>query len=262
MHHPTDPITHLLQILGLIPTDGGPVYTETAQATASDFIVEPMNGLSAALFIGVVLFFARRLRGQYRRHKLLTYALPVLGIGALGGTLYHAFRMSRVFLAMDWMPIMILTMAASIYFMWQLLPKWYQVLGVFLACVTFSGVLMVSAVQFGLFPRHYAINVNYGLTALYVLAPIALYLRRRQWAHSRWMLLAAGAFILAWFFRLLDNPSGGMYYPTHALWHTFGALATAFSFELIYRLEPQAHPLFASRHTNALKTSRKPEVTP
>jgi len=69
--------------------DGGPTYTETH---LDRFIVEPWNAASCLSFILIVAYWVVRLRGQYRQYLFLTACLPVLLMGGIGGTLYHALR--------------------------------------------------------------------------------------------------------------------------------------------------------------------------
>jgi hemolysin III len=222
------------------PPDGGPRYTET---DLSHTVAEPVNGLSAAFFLIVVAVFLRRLQGHFREHKFITATLPFLCIGGTGGTLYHLFRVSPVFLVMDWLPILLLCVGASLYFSRLLVRRWWQTVYIFgpaFGLMLISGTLIAQDV----IPKYLAINFNYGVMALMVVGPMLGYLYRRSFVYLDRFLLAVGAFALAWVCRLIDGfsytiPEIG----THWLWHLFGALATYFVIDLVYRLKPQAHPL-------------------
>ncbi|MHC4562905.1 MAG: hypothetical protein ACYS8X_09055, partial [Planctomycetota bacterium] len=105
--------------------DHGPIYAET---NFDRVIVEPVNAVTTLLFVVVAVYWFVRLRGQYRRHWFVTGALPVLFIGAVGGTVYHAFRCNHIWLLLDWVPIAVLCVATGV-FMWAKLLKRYWPLG-------------------------------------------------------------------------------------------------------------------------------------
>lgn len=233
-HHLPGPFELLYM---LVSPDGGPIYQET------DFtrtIVEPMNALSAALFILIVLYFARKVyRDGWQKHKFLTYTVPLLAIGGIGGTIYHAFRVSQVFLVMDYMPIILLTLAASIYFWTRVTRRWWYSLFIIVPLMSLPPVLFWSIQNGHLnIPRNVAINMNYATLGVIVVTPLFIYLYQRNWKY--WQLMAAAliSFALAIFFRAMDK-EGLLSFGTHWLWHVFGAVATALVFELVYRWRPQ-----------------------
>lgn len=214
-----DPLTERLR-------DGGPRYTET---DLSRLVVEPWNAASALAFLGLVVAWAVRLRGEYRRYPFLSYCLPLLAVGGIGGTIYHAFRASPVFLVMDYGPIYVLAAATTIYLWVQVAPRWWHVLAVVLLCVALQ--LLASSL-----PRHYAISVSYASLAVLILAPAAVLLAKTRFRHGGWVALALACFAAALFFRVADAwhllaPVG-----THWLWHLFGAATTAALMEYLYRL--------------------------
>jgi predicted membrane channel-forming protein YqfA (hemolysin III family) len=217
--------------------DGGPIY---AESDFSQTIVEPMNALSAALFLGIVGWYFWKLRGRLGQHVFLRVALPILAIGGIGGTIYHAFRLHRVWLMMDWLPIAILCIAASVYFMLFLVPRWWHAVLLLLGVFVVQGGIMFTFVQLnGGTPPQFAINLNYSLMGMAVATPILLYLRKRRWQHSRWFLLALCSFALAVTFRALDlfvEPY--VSFGSHWLWHLFGATAVFCCIELVVRLQP------------------------
>ena len=222
-----------------IAPDGGPIYAET---DFSQTIVEPFNAVSAFLFLIVVVYFAQRFsrRGNWREHRFVAASLPFLAIGGLGGTLYHAFRMSKAFLLMDWLPIAILTLAAGIYFLSFLVkPRWWAL--VIVLGIMAGQMLFFKLVASGTLPinRHMAINTNYAVMAIAVALPILLYLRKRDWVHTRLFVLAVLSFAGAWVFRMLDSAEGMPSPGTHWLWHLFGAVATLLVIELVYKLKPE-----------------------
>ena len=90
--------------------DGGPWYAETRLDRT---IAEPWNAVTAAWFLLLVVVWLVRLRGRFRRFPFLTCCLPILAAGGIGGTLYHAFRISSAFFWMDVLPIYLLGLATS-----------------------------------------------------------------------------------------------------------------------------------------------------
>lgn len=214
----------LLQAIPL--ADGGPLYTET------DFdrlIVEPWNAGSAVLFLLVAVFWAVKLRGKFRQYPFFAVSLVILTIGAIGGTVYHAFRYSEVFLMMDWLPIMVLCLLASGFFLFKAYGSWWPLAG------TTAGLLVLQEINFRVFGSLVAVNVSYVLLALVVLTPVLLLLLRTRFHGGRWIGFALGAFVFALFFRISDG-WGWLPMGTHFLWHLFGALAAQFIMQYTYEV--------------------------
>ena len=92
-----------------MPPDFGPIYAET---DLTRFPVEPWNVASNLIFLIIIFLFARRTRLNYRRYPLVVLALPILAVGFTGGTIFHATRSNRLWLMMDYLPIMILCLLA------------------------------------------------------------------------------------------------------------------------------------------------------
>jgi uncharacterized membrane protein len=206
--------------------DGGPRYYET---DLDQFIVEPWNMASAILFIFLTIYWLLRLRGQYADQRYLTAATLGLGVGAVGGTIYHGFRIDAFYMYMDWMPILILCMATAVYFLFRLYGGWKKALFV-MALIT---AVQVAVLQF--FPPPYATNVSYALLAMYILLPTFLMLRKTKFRNWHLVVSALLSFVVALSCRIFDKwgllPMG-----THFLWHTFGAIATHLMFLFVYRL--------------------------
>ncbi len=214
--------------------DGGHAYTET---DLSQLIVEPWNGVSAALFLLIVGYWFIQLRGQYRQHLFMSISLPILAIGGIGGTIYHALRLHQVFLIMDWMPIMILCLAASVYFFIKVFEKWIP------AVLLVVGILASQMFMFRMFqtqnlPVQLAININYSVMALLILVPTALLLWKTRFRAGKWVGFALGSFLIAITCRAID-PMALLPMGTHFLWHIFGALACHSMFMYVYLLNAE-----------------------
>jgi hypothetical protein len=214
--------------------DGGPVYAET---DPSRLLVEPLNAATALAFLVLVVVWAARLRGRYGRYPFLSCCLPVLAVGGIGGTVYHAFRASRLFLAMDFVPIYVLGLAATVYLWARIRPRWWH-----LALVTAATLVALTVGQ--RVPRHYGITLSYGSLALLILLPAVVLLVRTRWRDGWLVGLALACFGMALFFRFADAwrplllPVG-----THWLWHLFGAATTGAMLEYLYRLRSTMGPV-------------------
>jgi len=209
-----------------IPPDGGTIYTET---NLQHTFPEPLNALTSCFFLAIAIFWTVKLWGNFKSHAFLSYCLVLLYIGGIGGTTYHALRQWRIFIMMDWMPIMLLCISAGTYFLAKLI-KWYYALllvaGYIAFQVFFRKVIMLNNPQ--LF-----ININYAMMAALVLLPVLAYLIYTKWVAGKWVGIALFSFIIALTFRIADKwewLSTG----THFLWHTFGAIASFCMFWYIY----------------------------
>ncbi len=214
------------------PIDGGPVYTET---DPSNIIVEPYNAVSAAVFIIIVLYWAIKLRGTFKTHTFMNLCVPILAIGSVGGTIYHAFRLHIFFMYMDWVPILVLCLMASLYFFIRIFGSWKR------ASVIVGIFTLIQVLLFQVFSERVSINVSYGLLALFILTPLFWWLKIQQFAHAYLIWLALGSFTIALFFRIADRWEV-LEMGTHFLWHTFGALACHCLFSYVYKINQEPDP--------------------
>ena len=201
---------------GRVIRDGGPVYCET---NLEHFIAEPLNGASALLFIPIALYWLVYSLKRRKTHGLLIAASLILLVGGIGGTVYHFFRLSPIFLQMDWMPIMILTLMASFYFFYKATGRWWWGLVAFFVSFGVSGLL------FTFIDPSIAVSINYVTMAIYVLLPLYLLMRKLNYLGLRWVLIAVFSFVVAISFRIVDDALW-MPFCSHFLWHLFGASAS------------------------------------
>jgi len=208
------------------PPDGGTLYTET---NLSQLFPEPLNTITSCFFLAIAVYWTCKLWGSFKQHTFLSIALVLLYIGGIGGTTYHGLRRWPIFIMMDWMPIMLLCLAAGTYFLAKI-TKWY-----------FAAIIVVVYAFFQFFLRkqftggdfQIFININYAFMAALVLFPVFGYLLKTEWANGKWVGFALIAFIFALTFRIADKweiLSVG----THFLWHTFGAIASFCMLNYIY----------------------------
>ena len=207
--------------------DGAGFYAET---NLNYIIVEPWNAISSLTFLIPVFYWLNKLRGRYRDFPFLTFCMPLLFMGGLGSTFFHAFRYSRILLLMDVLPILILTLSLSIYFWYKVLNDWKWVLLI---------VIVFFSLQLGLIyytpNRQYAINIAYFIRGIFMFLPAALLLRNISIQQAYMLWLAIGCFILALFFRYFDkNAADLMYMGSHWLWHVSTAIGSFYLAEFLY----------------------------
>lgn len=217
------PSIFLLQTLA----DGGQMYAET---NLNQLIKEPWNATTAALFLIVVGYWAWRLRGRYVRFAFLSAIIPLLAIGGVGGTIYHAFRYHRAFLMMDYLPILLICLATSVYLSYLALGSWKM------ALLFVLSIFGLAWLNIALMPRSWAININYLLLAAAIIGPSLLILRLTRYFQARFFALAVFSFAVAITCRMVDQ-EGLLPMGTHFLWHSFGALACHLMIRYLFEIE-------------------------
>jgi hypothetical protein len=229
MHHYVDPLTMIFRLadewFNRRLADGGPVY---AEYHPENIIVEPWNAASSLFMIIPAVYWFLRLRKSGKIHAFVLFALLMVFLGGLGSTLFHAFRMSKVFLMLDVIPSAVLTLAIGIWFWLKILPKWWYVLLIFVP------VFLIRFVLFGQLPQHVGINVSYAISGLLVIVPLLVYLYRSHFQKLSAVIAVLVSFSFALLFRQLD-PFGIPFLPqgTHFLWHLFSALGAYFMIEYL-----------------------------
>lgn len=228
--------------------DRGPRYTETPldpYTADAPVIAEPWNAVTASFFVWIVIAWLWRLRGRYRRYPFLMCCMPILLAGGIGGTLYHATRVSVVYFLLDVVPISLLGLAGSIYMAFRFFGRrqlW--ILPSVIVVYILANQILFTAI--GPVSSQLRINLSYAALAVLVLTPIGLVLIRTRFRHGGWVVAGVLSFAIAWFFRLVDrDPEMVAHLPmgSHWLWHTFGALTTVLIIEYFYLVEGEkSHP--------------------
>lgn len=198
--------------------DGGPRYAEYHPEL---WIVEPWNAASSVIMMIPALVYAYRLRKELASLRFLSFSILMIFLGGLGSTLFHAFRMSPVFLMLDVIPSAILTVAIAVYFWLRILPKWWQVLLIFVPLFGLRFLLFQNL------PQHLSINFSYAFSGLLIIIPLLIILYRMQFKQLSTVVVLLISFGLALLFRQLDAHEG-LFLPqgTHFLWHVFSALGS------------------------------------
>lgn len=221
-------LSTMLAAAGALPPDGGPVYRETDM---DQWIVEPWNALSSLLILLPAVYWALKLRGQYREYPFITFCIPLLFLGGLGSTLYHAFRSSRLLLLLDVTPTAILTLALAIYFWAKVLPRWWW------AVLIVGGSLLVRVWLWNTLPAQAGVNASYAISGSIIFIPTLLLLYKTHLEASQYIFISVLFFSLSLFFRYTDRwqefplPMG-----THFLWHICSGIGAFFLAEYLYKL--------------------------
>ena len=206
----------------------GPIYKET---NFQGLLVDPWSVFTNLIFLAIVIYWAVKIGKDWKNNKFIVFSLPVLLVGYIGGTIFHAARISPIWLALDFLPIFFLSLATSIYFWRKLNLRWAFIPIIVVLPFVFLSLLW----RFGIFPESFRINLGYATLAIIIIFPIFYYIFRKN---KRFWPLAAAAvlsFAVALFFRYWDLKSS-LPMGTHWLWHIFGGIATYFLIFYIYSL--------------------------
>ncbi|MEO9870410.1 hypothetical protein [Ekhidna sp.] len=210
----------------LLPTDGGPIYAET-DLTA--YISEPWNALSSLAIVLPSIYWAFRLKWNAKEFPFLYFLMPLLFLGGMGSTLFHAFRSSKFLLWMDVFPTAVVTLSVSIYFWDKVLPKRWQV-----ATVVLPFAFIRYAV-FDYFTPHLAVNLSYTITGFLIFFPVFFYLMKHQYKHFKPIFISALFLALSLMFRRVDYsvaqliPMG-----SHFLWHILSGFGAFYIAKYLY----------------------------
>lgn len=163
------------------------------------------------------------------QYGFLLAAIPFLLINGIGSTLFHGLRTSRIFLLMDFMPALILTLMITVYFWAKVLPKWWM---------GFVAVTPVFLLRFGIIdfiPGQGGINMSYTISGIAFLLPVFLILRKYQFKKSINIIISALCFVLAIYFRQVDKEfTDYVAFGTHFLWHIFTGIGAFLLADYLY----------------------------
>jgi hemolysin III len=215
-----------------MPNDFGPIYIETDM---SRFPVEPFNTFSNLIFLAIFFYWLVRLWGNFRQHKLLTICLPILFVGYIGGTVYHATRSHNVWLFMDFMPIFTLAFIVAYFYWYKLLHNHLRIL----LYVFLPFVLTRTAIRALPYGRHLTISFGYALLGCFLVIPMSAYAIKYKSPHSRYLVFAITIFGIAILFRVADFEAAEtvksiLPMGTHWLWHLFGGIAAFLAIKFVY----------------------------
>lgn len=231
-HEETDELIEIIgeDDFGLLP-DGAGYYAET---NPDLYIMEPYNAVSSLAFLIPVVYFMIKLRGRYKDFAFLTYCMPLLFLGGIGSTIFHAFRTSSLFLLLDVLPIALLTLSVSVYFWVKVLKqKW-------LVFIMIPAFVIMRYLVFNHYQTTMAINFSYLITGVMIFIPGIIFLHKTKYQFAGKLIWAVLLFILALLFRRFDFEglvilSMG----THWLWHISCAAGAFLLGDYLYHLKTE-----------------------
>ena len=216
----------------MIPNDFGPIYRET---NMTQFPVEPWNTASNLIFLFTFLYWAYQIRNNYKEYKLVATCLPILLIGWIGGTVYHATRSHDLWLYMDFLPIYILGFILAFHYWYKLTRNIKRIIMLtilpYLVC---NGLIR-------LFIESHNTKVSLGYFLIFTISasPVIRYALEHRDRINYNLLYASISFLIAITARIGDKSFPETFltiFPmgTHWVWHTIGGLTTFFMFKFVY----------------------------
>ena len=211
--------------------DGGPLYRET---DISMFPVDKWSTYSNIIFLLLFIYWLFKIWKNRKEYSFLFYCLPVILIGYIGGTVYHAIRSHPFWIFLDVLPIFILCICVAIYFWRKLQPKWYVVTGSILLPI----LLAILCFQLFNIPEALKPSVGYSSMAFMVIIPIILYIHKTRYIYSFYFFAAMASLLIALLFRSIDLKADipFLLMGTHWLWHLFGGLTAHLIILYVYRI--------------------------
>ena len=211
--------------------DGGSRYAET---NLQEFIVEPWNAFSSLFLVLPALFWAIKIRKKISENYFIFFCIPLLFLGGIGSTLFHAFRASPILLFMDIFPMMVLTLSVGAYLWNKLLKKWPYTFIVIL----FSFLVRFFIMSSNYFDKHTSSNLSYILSGLTIFIPATIIIFKTNFRKLNYFLLSVVFFIISLIFRRLDLlPFDILPMGTHFLWHLFSAVGSFFLAEYLFGMD-------------------------
>lgn len=227
--------------------DGGPTYTET---NLNDLFPEPFNMVSAGIFMFIALYWLVKVsRKKTSSFRFIKTSSIILAIGGLGGTIYHGFRLYQWAMWMDWLPILVLCIAAPAYFLYTIYNT------VVLSIVVMVTAIILQVLNFVFIPDWLNSSTSYAILGIYILIPLGMALVKTKYLYWYYPAIALIAFGAALTCRIGDRFEWFAPYGTHFLWHAFGAVAGHAMFRYLY-LFKRAFPRFELINKMKLKKIR------
>jgi hypothetical protein len=220
----------------LIP-DGGPLYAET---NLQNIFVEPWNAISSLIYLVPAIFCFYWIKKRYRFYSFLTLSAILLILGGIGSTMYHAFRSSKFFLALDVLPIQGLTLLTIMYF-WSRLIK-SRLMGLLLILLFVGAKVVLHYTTDGSFKT----NMAYLINGIMLFLPIIVYMFFTRFSKGGYIVISILFFSISLFCRQIDLHSVEyLSMGTHWLWHIFSAIGSGFLGYYLYavRTADIKHPV-------------------
>lgn len=221
-----------LSLFTMRPDDFGPIYAET---DLSRTIVEPFNTVSNIGFLILVIYWWRRLKWGPVKSNTILFSLPVILIGFIGGTVFHATRSHSLWLILDFMPIALTVLGNA-------LLLWFRIYRIkklpVLLCLPLM-IALFALIKYIPVSINARISIGYMLQGAFILAPAYVLCILSAYRGMFLLTAAVCSFAVAISFRQFDAALGATLLPmgSHFLWHIFGALSAHLLIRFIYEIE-------------------------
>lgn len=203
--------------------------------------MDPWATFSNLAFLIVAVYWMAKVRFDARRHPLITVGVPILLVGFVGGTVFHATRSHYLWLMLDVIPILTLSILAAVYF-WRRSLSGLPGLAQSYVYGIIAPLGLIVAVRIMQLPWQIRIPTGYSIMALTILVPAVYHCGQRSWRHGVWLLRALGAFLAAIIFRSMDDRAGQLVpMGSHFLWHLYGGLSAFCVLKYVYLSDLENH---------------------
>lgn len=186
------------------------------------FPVEPWNTASNLVFLFVILYWAVRLKFQWRKFPSIFFMLAFTSVGLFGGTLYHGTRSNCFWLFLDWIPI-VLNVGVLSFVFWNGYFQNWKIALLFGLPPTLAATLL--QLYFGFHSVLYS-TLAYLSLFLSAIASLIFWIRKKGSLHLRLLGFAMISVGLSFLARLAERSPHFDFLTmgTHFLWHIFGAM--------------------------------------
>ena len=206
----------------------GLIYRET---NLHGFPVDPWTTYSHILLLIVLIYWWKKVYGQFRKHAFLTFCLVLISLNFTGSFLYHSLRGPLIWILLDSLPIAILSVAVAVHFLVRIKNLFLTVLIIAFPLVSAFIVSLFSGL-----PAHDNPDIGYFAMGLIFVLSLMTYLGKSQWKNWQLIAGATGSVIIAISFRVADTRWNFPFLPmgTHWLWHVFSTISGYLLLRYVY----------------------------
>jgi len=224
--------------------DGGAYNAETVPGR---FPVEPLNAVTNALFLVLVVYWLRKTSFNLPKHPLITLLLPVLLIATIGGVGHHLFRNDRIWHDVDMLGIFFAVTFTCVFFWYRVSRSW-----ILSFCLTLVYPLAMRAVLFNAaVTDRVSVFLVFTAMALWVFVPAVIHCWNNNLSHIGYLGAAAFVFTLAMACRQVDIDTKEFFAAgTHFCWHILGVVATHLLMTYVYLTDSEIYASRQSRRAN------------
>ena len=224
--------------------DGGRYNAETVPER---FPVEPLNAVTNALFLVLIVYWVRKTKLNLPKHPLLTMILPIVLAGTVGGVGHHLFRNDRIWHDIDMLCIFFAVIMTCVFFWYRVTKNWSLSF-----CFTLFYPLALRAVMFNAaITDRISVFVVFAAMALWIFVPAVIYCWQNKLAHLGYLGASAFIFTMAMVCRQVDVDMQTYFERgSHFLWHILGVLAAHVLMTYVYIIDSEKYVSRQSKRAN------------